>query len=183
MNNPQHPFQDHVQRSCSIDPGSLYDTPRLGCPMNSRVVESLGYNPDALVAASMEGFPYRKFGGGNFAVEELGQATLETKGGPVQFPVGENRILVQKPDDIQAEQRNPWGPYRCRDTFDCSGKRQCYIWNNDVAGVCVDSCSQPPFKSPYMSVGPYNVAPPMARYTLSATPTQLANFACQVPSL
>ena len=171
MSIPQKPFQDNFKGSRTGPVGS-------GCPMNARVIESLGYNPGVLLSASMEGLPYQKkydSGGGSFSIEEIGQATLETRGGPVQ--------LVRKPKNVQSEQSNPWGPYRCRDTFDCSGKRQCYIWDNDVAGVCTDSCSQAPFKHPYMYVGPYNVAPPMAKYVLNTTPTQLANFACQVPSL
>lgn len=170
MNIPQSPFQDHFRGSCSGPVGS-------GCPFNARVIESLGYNPDVLASASMEGLPYQKKynHGGSFSMEEIGQATVETKSGP--------RQLVSKPETVQDEQSNPWGPYRCRDTFDCSGQRQCYIWNNDVAGVCTDSCGQSPFTHPFMNVGPYNVAPPMARYILDATPTQLANIACQLPKL
>lgn len=169
MSIHQNPFQDQFQGSCS-GPRSY------GCPFNARVIESLGYDPNTLLAASMEGLPYRKNynrAGGSFATEEIGQATLETESGP--------RQLVRKPENVEAEQSNPWGPYRCRDTFDCSGERQCYIWDNDVAGICNESCTSAPFKHPYMHVGPFNVAPPMARYFLDATPTQLADVACQIP--
>lgn len=139
------------------------------CPMNANVVDV--HIPASTTRNGIyinNGYGFQKSASGNFDSPE----TMTMSAGADIYP---------KPKTVEQEQRNPWGPYRCRDSNECSGSRQCYIWNNDIAGTCVNSCSPRPFAKNVMNSGPYNLAPPMARYNINTTGVDMAALSCVLP--